>query len=149
MENADVKGFNYLKLYNLTLNEQGGSKLMITAKLNLTALKHGLVAGKTEGEVLICIPVKANQLFLSEKKNVYLDIVGFDFEDKTDTKYPNTHLLKQSFSKEALAAMSEDVKKALPILGNARVNTGAERSEPAPNSVMGGDVAKGVDDLPF
>lgn len=122
---------------------------MITCKLNLTALKHGLVAGKTEGEVLICIPVKANQLFLSEKKNVYLDIVGFEFEDKTDTKYPNTHLLKQSFSKEALAAMDEATKKALPILGNARVAGAGQRGESAPNSVTGGDIAGGIDDLPF
>ena len=122
---------------------------MITAKLNLTALKHGLVAGKTEGEVLICIPVKANSLFLSEKKNVYLDIVGFEFEDKSDTKFPNTHLLKQSFSKEALAAMPEDVKKSLPILGNARVGITGQRSEPAPNSVTGDEVVSGVDKLPF
>ena len=31
----------------------------------------------------------------------------------------DTHLIKQSFSKEKFAAMSEDEKKAIPIMGNA------------------------------
>jgi hypothetical protein len=121
---------------------------MITLKLNLTSLKHGLVKGKTEGETLLCIPVKANRLFLSEKNNVYLDIVGFDYEDKSDKQYKDTHLLKQSFSKEVLAAMTDEEKKALPIIGNARVGS-TQRNEPAPNSVTDGGVADGVDDLPF
>lgn len=122
---------------------------MITAKINLTALKHGLVKGKTDDEVLICIPVKANKLFLSEKKNVYFDIVGFEFEDKSDKTYKDTHLLKQSFSKAELEAMDEATKKALPIIGNARVAGSGTRSEPAPNSVTGDDIANGVNDLPF
>jgi hypothetical protein len=123
---------------------------MITLKLNLTALKHGLVKGKTEGEEILCIPIKLNQLYKSEKGNVYFDIVGFEFEDKSDKQYKDTHLLKQSFSKEALAAMTDEQKKAMPIIGNARVNSGqAQHVESAPNSVTGGAVANGVNDLPF
>ena len=122
---------------------------MITLKLNLTSLKHGLVKGKAEGEETLCIPVKANQLYKSEKGNIYFDIVGFEFDDKTDKQYKDTHLLKQSFSKEALAAMTEEQKKALPIIGNARVSGQAQREESAPNSVTGGEVANGIDDLPF
>lgn len=121
---------------------------MIKANLNLTALKHGLVKGKTEGEVIVCIPVKANNLFKSEKGNVYLPLVGFEFEDKSNKKYKDTHILKQSFKKEELEAMDEETKKALPILGNARVGSG-QRTETPPNSVTGEDVADGVDDLPF
>lgn len=123
---------------------------MITLKLNLTALKHGLVKGKTEGEEILCIPIKLNQLYKSEKGNVYFDIVGFEFEDKSNKQYKDTHLLKQSFSKEAIATMTDEQKKALPIIGNARVNSGqAQHSESAPNSVTGGEVANGVNDLPF
>ena len=117
--------------------------------MNLAALKHGLVKGKKEGETLICIPIKENELYKSEKGNVFLDIVGFEFNDKSDKEYKNTHLLKQSFSKERLGEMTEDEKKALPILGNARVSGSGQRSEPEPNSATGGDVANGVDDLPF
>jgi hypothetical protein len=122
---------------------------MITLKLNLTAFKHGLVKGKTADEVIICIPIKANSLFMSEKKNVYLDIVGFDFTDKSDKQYKDTHLLKQSFTKDELASMTEEQRKALPIIGNARVSSGTAHAEAAPNSVTGDDIANGVDDLPF
>lgn len=122
---------------------------MITAKINLSTLKHGLVKGKTEGETLICIPVKANQLFLSEKGNVFFDIVGFEYDDKSDKQYKDTHLLKQSFSKEYLESLTEEQRKALPIIGNARVSESGKRSESAPNSVTGGSVADGVEDLPF
>lgn len=120
---------------------------MIRLKINLTALKHGLVKGKTEGETLICIPIKANKLFLSEKRNVYLDIVGFDYTPK-DPEDKNTHLLKQSFSKEDREKMTEEERKALPILGNAQVMDG-QRGESAPNSVTPNSVADAISDLPF
>jgi len=121
---------------------------MITLNLNLTAFKHGLVKGKTADEVLLCIPIKLNRLILSEKKNVYLNIVGFEYDDKSDKEYKDTHLLKQSFKKEELAAMTEEERKALPIIGNARVGS-TQRGEPEPNSVTPSAVADGVDDLPF
>jgi hypothetical protein len=122
---------------------------MITLNLNLTALKHGLVKGKSEGETLLCIPVKANALFLSDKKNVYLSIVGFEFEDKSDKQYKNTHILKQSFKKEELNAMTKEQKEALPILGNARVSGAGQHGEAKPNSVTPDEVANTVNDLPF
>lgn len=122
---------------------------MITLKLNLTALKHAMMKStKNPEETLLCIPVKANELYKSEKGNVYIDIVGFEFNDKSDKQYKDTHLLKQSFSKERLSEMPEDEKKALPILGNARVSGSVGYSEPEPNN-MGEGVASGVDDLPF
>lgn len=122
---------------------------MITLNLNLTALKHGLVKGKEEGEVLICIPVKANCFVLSEKKNVYLNVVGFEYEDKSDKQYKDTHILKQSFSKDERAKMSEAKLKALPIIGKARVSGQLQHGEPEPNSVTNGEIAAGVNGLPF
>lgn len=122
---------------------------MITQKINLTALKHGLVKGKTEGETLLVIPIVQNKLFLSEKRNVFLDIVGFEYSPKDPEKDKNTHLLKQSFSKDELAKMTDDEKKALPILGNARVSGAGQREEPTPNSVTPNVVADAVNDLPF
>lgn len=121
---------------------------MITLKLNLTAFKHALMEGKTEGEVVLCIPIKLNKLFLSEKRNVYLDIVGFEYKDNSDSKYPNTHILKQSFSKDELSAMTDEQKKELPIIGNARVSGSGQHEEPEPNAVSN-KIAKGIDELPF
>jgi len=121
---------------------------MIRIKINLTALKHGLVKGKTEGETLINIPVKANKLFLSEKKNVFLDIVGFDYTPKDPEKDKNTHLLKQSLSKEEREKMTEAEQKEIPILGNAQVMDD-QRGESSPNSVTPNEIANEIDDLPF
>lgn len=121
---------------------------MITLRINLRQLKHSLMV-TPKGNKVIVIPIVDNDLFDGEK-GTYLDIVGFDFEDKTpDKKFPDTHLLKQSFSKEKLAAMTEEQKKALPILGNARVAAAGAHGEPAPKDLNDGKVASGVDDLPF
>jgi hypothetical protein len=118
---------------------------MITVKINLRQLTHALMT-TPKGEKCIVIPIKPNNLFEGEK-GLYLDIVGFDYEDKTGAQYPDTHLLKQSFSKEKLAAMTEDQRKALPILGNARVSGSGQHGEPAPK---GSDtIATSPDDLPF
>jgi hypothetical protein len=122
---------------------------MITLNLNLTKLEHGLVKGKEEGETLLVIPIKKNNLFLSEKKNVYLPVVGFEFEDKSAKEYKDTHILKQSFKKDKFEKMTEEQRKALPIIGSARVSSSSARSESEPNSVTGGDVASGINELPF
>jgi hypothetical protein len=118
---------------------------MITLKINLRQLDHALM--KTpKGVDCIVIPIEPNKLFKSEKA-VYLDVVGFDYDDKSDKQYKDTHLLKQSFSKEYLASLSEAEKKALPILGNARVAGSTGHAEPKPKGSS--DVAAGIDDLPF
>lgn len=119
---------------------------MITLKLNLRQLKHSLMKTPKGNEVIV-IPVKENNLFEGEK-GLYLDIVGFEFEDKTDTLYPATHLLKQSFSKDKLSRMTEKEKRAIPILGTARVGN-QERGEAEPKDMNNGNVAAGLGDLPF
>lgn len=120
---------------------------MITLKLNLRQLQHSLMLTPKGTKVLV-IPIKENNLF-EGKEGVYLDIVGFDYQDKTPGKqYPDTHLLKQSFSKEELSKMTDEQKKSLPILGNARVDSN-QHAEAAPKDLNNGEIAKGVDDLPF
>jgi len=121
---------------------------MITLNLNLTQLEHGLVNGKTEGEILLVIPIKKNNLVLTEKKNVFLNIVGFEYEDKSDKEYKDTHLLKQSFNKEERERLGAEFLKSLPIIGNARVSGSTSHGEPEPKSASK-DVASAVDDLPF
>lgn len=120
---------------------------MITLKLNLRQLNHALMT-TPKGAKVIVIPFKENNIFEGEK-GLYLDIIGFEFEDKSDKKYKDTHLLKLSFSKEELAAMSDEQRKALPILGTARVNTGQPLGEPEPKDMNSGNVADGLDKLPF
>ena len=116
---------------------------MITGNINLRQLKHALMV-TPKGARAIIIPIEANKL-IEGKKGVYLNLVGFDYEDKSDKQYKDTHLLKQSFSKEELAKMTEEERKALPILGNMRV-AGSSHGEAEPN---GSDEVVTEDDLPF
>ena len=89
----------------------------ISTKINLAALKNATILkmGKTQIDCLI-IPIEPNSLYKSDKGAVYLDLVGFESKPREGSK--DTHLVKQSFSKDKLYAMSEEEKKALPILGN-------------------------------
>lgn len=117
---------------------------MITLKINLRQLQHALMT-TPKGTKALVIPIAENSLFEGEK-GIYLDLVGFYIKNPKPNE--DTHLLKQSFSKEKLAAMTDEAKKALPILGNARISSGqAQHDEPEPK---GSDtVVKGIDDLPF
>ena len=118
---------------------------MITGKinlLNLIAAKKMIKGAAGEIECLV-IPIEKNKLFVGEK-GIYLDLVAFDIKKQVESK--DTHIVKQSFSKEEREKMTEDELKALPILGNLCVLTG-ERGEAAPVSdtkTIGPD-----DDLPF
>jgi len=90
---------------------------MITGKINLSKLKGAImeVKGKSEKVRCLVLPIAENKLFEGQK-GLYLDLVGFEIkEQKGDNK--QTHLLKQSFSKELLENMTEDQKNEVPILG--------------------------------
>lgn len=117
---------------------------MITEKINLKALKHSMMT-TPKGALAIVIPVEANNLYDGEK-GLYLDIVGFEI-NKPFEGQKDTHILKQSFSKEKREEMGEDKIKAIPILGNARV--GDVGHAPTSNDQNNGKVAASADDLPF
>ena len=118
----------------------------ISIKINLAQLKHALMTTPKGAEVIV-IPIKDNHLFKSEKGNIYLDLVAWELKNKKED-VKDTHIVKQSFSKDALAEMPEDQKQNLPILGNATLIIEG-REEPEPNNAGGSEVANGIDDLPF
>jgi hypothetical protein len=116
---------------------------MITGKLNLMNLKaqRKTLNGKLGPTECIVIGIDANNLFVGEK-GIYLDLIAFDRKEKG--KNGETHLIKQSFSKEEREAMTEDQRNSLPILGDLTIGTGGERasvSDMAPSAE--------TDDLPF
>ena len=117
---------------------------MITGKLNLLnlfATRKMMKAQSGEIECLI-IPIVKNQLFVGEK-GIYLDLIAFEVKDKKEGK--DTHLIKQSFSKEVREAMSDEELKAVPILGNLRISDGFQEKEPVSSTEVQGE----IDDLPF
>lgn len=104
----------------------------ISLKHNLLTLKGATrmdIDGKSGKVRCLVIPIEMANLFDGEK-GVYMDSTAIPITNpKSDSK--DTHLVKQSFSKEKFNAMSEDDRKAIPIMGNAIV--WGETSAPAAN----------------
>lgn len=74
--------------------------------------------GKTATKRCICIPVKDNNLFVGEK-GVYFDFILREIaEDKR--QYGNTHIICPNIPKEKFEKMTEEEKKAQPILGQIK-----------------------------
>lgn len=119
----------------------------ISVKINLAALKNAAIitSGKNKDIDCILIPIEQNHLFRGKENAVYLDVIGFETAiDKRKGK--DTHMAKQSLSKEVQDAMSEEEKKAMPILGNFidwDQSGGGERVE------VGAKAVDDIDDLPF
>ena len=118
----------------------------ISTKINLAGLKHAAIitSGKNKDVECILIPISQNHLFKSAAGAVYLDLQGFEYKStKADSK--DTHLVKQSLPKEIFSIMSDEEKKAMPILGNHIVwgESGGARTEAAAVTVAD------PDDLPF
>jgi hypothetical protein len=116
----------------------------ISGKINLMYLKTAIrnMKGKDGYVECLVIPIEANKLFKGEK-GVYLDLIAFEKEKKGDGK--DTHLIKQSFSKDDRALMSDEEIKSFPILGNLQVWDGVTESTPTSSMNVGNE----DDDLPF
>jgi len=119
----------------------------ISGKLNLLQL-HAVVkmiTGQAGPVECLVIPIAKNCLFTGDK-GIYLDIVGFEIDPaKRNANSKDTHILKQSFSKEVREAMTEDELRSLPILGNLQVWDGTSSAEPVSSS----DLQPENDPLPF
>jgi hypothetical protein len=117
----------------------------VSMKIMLTALECAMVDSPTTGKKLLVIPIEENSLYLSEKGNVYLDLIAFPV--KTATK-DQTHVIKQSRPKDIREKMSEEEKKNQPIVGNLKVWTeGGSHEEAAPN--VSADASEAAKKLPF
>lgn len=122
---------------------------MISGKLNLAKFQHVLSTFKNkagEKEECIVIPIKRNNLFRSEKGNVFLDIAGFEIAPEK-RKGDDTHIVVQSFSKEEREKRKAAGEQS-EIIGNLRINDGTGSPEPnVADDITPG--AEGEDDLPF
>lgn len=97
----------------------------LNIKLNLQNLicacrfEKGTISGPVE---CLIIPLEKNHLFKGEK-GVYLDMTAFELKEKKENK---THLIKQQLPKDVFKAMTDEQKKATPILGDVSVWERAE-----------------------
>ena len=108
----------------------------LSIKINLTRIP-GVIFSKLTGKTgqkkdCIIIPVEDCNLFVGEK-GVYLDLAAYELKEQ---KYSDSHMVKQSFSKETIeqikelalivnpnlteADLQEVVNKANPIIGGIK-----------------------------
>lgn len=126
-------------------------------KINLASLPSHKVMefgqqGSKEKIKAIVLPIDKNYMHLSEKGNVYLDLVIFErkepLKDK-DGAVEQTHFVKQSIPKKIRDAFSEEEKRAQPIIGNLNIWNGAQVETTAkPDTTLEETDASGKD-LPF
>lgn len=70
----------------------------------------------------LVIPIEENNIFISTDENnrpkaAYLDLTAWELKNP---KYEETHMIKQSLSKEIREKMTDEEKKAMPILGGLK-----------------------------
>lgn len=121
---------------------------MITMKINLSAFTHVKMTKKgKDGNLVkgIFIPIEMNNIFESQKSGaLYVDFIAFEVKNPKD----DTHIIKQSLSKEKRASQSEEEKRAMPIFGN--LNDGSTY-EPITtnNDLANGEILSEDKDLPW
>lgn len=111
-------------------------------KLDLSKLKHVVRELKTESgrtAKVILLDVASNNIFLSDKGSIYLDLVAFE---NKEIKFDNTHSLKQSLSAEIRKNMTAEQIKTMPFLGNMKPIGGGGNSEQssAPQAAASSDI---------
>lgn len=110
----------------------------ISSRINLTLLKHVRreMTGQG-GKKIDCliIPIDENHLYKGEK-GVYLDLTSIEIKDKSKQApgQKDTHLIKQSFSREFYDSLTDEQKQAFPILGNTIDWSKVAPSEPQPQT---------------
>lgn len=93
--------------------------------LNLLKLKRaGIMQIQGRTGVLRClvIPVEDNNIFVTTDENnhpkaAYIDLTAWELKNP---KYDETHMIKQSLPKEVREKMTDEEKKAIPILGGLK-----------------------------
>lgn len=100
--------------------------------------------GRTETKRCLCIPIDNNPALFLGAKGCYLNLTAYELQN---SKFDDTHYLKVSFPKEVRQQMSDEERKAQPIVGNMKPMPTASYATPVEgNSTAAPD---SMDDLPF
>ena len=116
-------------------------------KTNLLKLGGAFVTnlkGKTAIKQCLVIPVEDANLFVG-KTGVYLNLTAIEMRE---ARYDDTHCVKQSLDKERYDALTEEERKALPIIGGMRQLESKQQSMEVKSTMDASNFAED-DDLPF
>lgn len=122
----------------------------ISVNLNLQKLTSVVMKMKSKsGQMIDCliIPIAQNHLVLGEK-GVYIDLQCFELKEQKPNQ-KDTHLVKQAVPKIVYDNMSEDERRAMPILGNAILWKDVNNSDIGGGINTGANPLEEGDDLPF
>lgn len=80
------------------------------------------IQGRTGVLRCLVIPVEDNNIFVTTDENnhpkaAYIDLTAWELKNP---KYDETHMIKQSLPKEVREKMTDEEKKAIPILGGLK-----------------------------
>lgn len=125
-------------------------------KIDLMKVKGAFlmnVKGKNCTKKCICIPVDDNDSLYQGEKGVYMGMTAISMKE---ARYTDTHVVKPDIPKEIREKMTEEQRKAIPILGGLHeigrrddgniptYDSNTDTVVPGPE----GDLPAG-DDLPF
>lgn len=122
-------------------------------KLDFLKFKNSCVIsvkGKTGEKKGVFVPIEDNGLFVTTDENNKAKGAYFNFavfENKQVGKYGDTHMIKQSLDKDIRSKMSEEEKRAMPILGNMKPMELQNASQAVEAPVA--PLVQEEDDLPF
>lgn len=117
-------------------------------KLDLTKIGGAFVAniqGRTARKKCLCIPIEDAHLFVGEK-GLYADFTAIEMREPHNG---TTHIIKQNLPKEVFQSMTDEERRALPIIGNMSV---LQRRQPSVEDIAADNAAvspDSYDDLPF
>lgn len=116
-------------------------------KTDLLKLKGAFVTnlkGKTATKRCLIIPVDDAGLFIGEK-GVYLNMAAIEMNE---SRYGDTHCVKVSLPKDMVERMTEEERKAIPILGGMHPLQ-SQAQQMAVRGQLDATVVMNEDDLPF
>lgn len=117
-------------------------------KIDLLKLKNSFVTnlkGKAATKRCLVIPIDDSGVYLGEK-GVYLNLTAVEMREQW---YGDTHVLKQSLPKEEYQAMSEEERRAQPILGSLKPLESQQRQMEVTQTTNAAEAVEDPDDLPF
>ena len=114
----------------------------LSIKVNLLQLSNAAVInlrGKAATKRCLVIPVDDANLYVGQK-GCYLNLTAIEMQN---SQYGDTHCIKQNYDKAIYDAMTDEQRKAVPIIGSVKP---LESKQPA---VQAEHIIVEEDDLPF
>lgn len=129
--------------------------IQYSLKIDLKKLTKAFVKdiqGTEKTVQCLCIPIQENELFVSSKGAVYVDLIAIP---SPNNAYGCTHLIKKKVKKEVYKALKDGERLDAPILGNVKPLVSIKNDDPQDaqkkygNNFVSSDYGNNDDDMPF